>query len=97
MKVSIGNYVIEGEWGNYTVGRVKVVSQQVGAKNAGKEYITDQRFYGSLYQALFSLLNAKLGDADEVTVRALTAQINMIGKELKELADEIEQQQKEER
>ena len=95
MKIRIGDYEIEGEWGNYTVGKVMTVGAKGNKDNVGNEYIADQKFYGSLYQALFSLLNAKLAEADEVTVKKLTEQINTIGKELKELADKIDKQQKE--
>ena len=95
MKIRIGNYLIDGEWGNYVVSLIKVVGEKAQKENAGNEYVSDQRFYGSLYQALNSLLNAKLAESDEVTVRELKEQINAIGKELKALADEIDKQQKE--
>ena len=89
MIMEIGNYVIEGARGEWTVTEKKTVKDKE-SKNAGEEYLSDARFYGRLYQALFSVLDSQLADADKVSVKELTRLINTHAKEIKEIADRKE-------
>ena len=84
MKYEIGDYVIEGHRGDWVVSERRISE---GDKHKGEEYYSDQQYFGRLYQALYYLLNCKLGESDEVTVNELVELINNHCKEIKRLAD----------
>jgi hypothetical protein len=83
MEIRFGNYTVKGTRGDWTVSEAHVSK---GEKTKGEERDKDAVYYGTFYQCLAYLLNAKLGEADKVDVRELKQLINTHCIDLKHIA-----------
>ena len=85
MKIQFGNYTVNGTHGDWIVSETKTVTKK--GQEIGNEYEADNRYFGTLYQALFYLLNAKLSESDLVDVRELKDLINKHCREIKNIVE----------
>lgn len=88
MKFKIGEWLIDGTSGDWTVCKeVLVKNDDTGEEKTAQR---QQSYYGTLYQAMLCVFNRKLSEEDAKDTREIIDTVNKIGKEIKEAADEAQ-------
>ena len=87
MNIKHGEYNVEGRLGDWTVYKTKMTKDDEGVE---KETTSNQSHHATFYQCLFKIFNGKLSKEEAADLREAITVVNRIGKELKEVADEID-------